>query len=43
MVDVYKDPPWNDKWTLERAVESLNDILDFPKFFGNVIVDENKI
>ncbi|EEI86447.1 hypothetical protein HMPREF0072_0969 [Anaerococcus lactolyticus ATCC 51172] len=43
MVDVYKAPPWNDKWTVEIELESLNDILDFPKFFGNVIVDENKL
>ena len=43
MVDVYNAPPWNDKWTVETALESLNDISDFPKFFGNVIVDENKI
>lgn len=43
MVDVYNAPPWNDKWTVETALESLNDILDFPKFFGNVIVDGNKI
>ena len=43
MVDVYNAPPWNDKWTVETALESLTDISDFPKFFGNVIVDENKI
>lgn len=43
MVDVYNASPWNDKWTVETALESLNDISDFPKFFGNVIVDENKI
>lgn len=43
MVDVYNAPPWNDKWTVETALESLNDISDFPKFFGNVIVDGNKI
>ena len=43
LVDVYNAPPWNDKWTLETALESLNDISDFPKFFGNVIVDGNKI
>lgn len=43
MVDVYNAPPWNDKWTVETALESLNDISDFSKFFGNVIVDGNKI
>lgn len=43
MVDVYNNPPWNDKWTVETALESLTDILDFPKFFGNLIVDGNKI
>lgn len=43
MVDVYNAPPWNDKWTVETALESLNDNSDFPKFFGNVIVDGNKI
>ena len=43
MVDVYNAPPWNDKWTVETALESLNDISEFPKFFGNVIVDGNKI
>lgn len=43
MVDVYNASPWNDKWTVETALESLNDISDFPKFFGNVIVDGNKI
>ena len=36
-------PPGNDRWTVETALESLTDISDFPKFFGNVIVDENKI
>ena len=43
MVAVYNAPPWSNKWTKETAMESISDILDFPKFFGNVIVDENKI
>ena len=43
MVSVYNAPPWNNKWTVETALESLTDISDFPKFFGNVIVDGNKI
>lgn len=43
MVSIYNAPPWNDKWTVETALESLTDISDFPKFFGNVIVDEEKI
>ena len=43
MVSVYNAPPWNNKWTAETAMESLTDISDFPKFFGNVIVDGNKI
>ena len=43
MVSVYNAPPWNDKWTVETALESLTDISDFLKFLGNVIVDENKI
>lgn len=43
MVSVYNAPPWNNKWTEETALESLSDISDFPKFFGNVIVDGNKI
>ena len=43
MVGVYNAPPWNDNWTVETALESLTDISDFPKFFGNVIVDGNKI
>lgn len=43
MVSVYNAPPWNDKWTEESAFESLNTILQFPKFYGNLIVDENKI
>ena len=43
MVEVYNAPPWNDKWTKETAKESLADLLDFPKFVGNVIVDGNKI
>ncbi|KXO15195.1 GNAT family N-acetyltransferase [Peptoniphilus sp. GNH] len=43
MIDVYNAPPWNNKWTVETALESLIDISDFSKFFGNVIVDGNKI
>lgn len=43
MVSVYNAPPWNDKWTVETAMESLTDISDFPKFFGHVIVDGDKI
>ena len=43
MVSVYNAPPWNNKWTVETTPESLTDISDFPKFFGNVIVDGNKI
>ena len=43
MVSVYNAPPWNDKWTVETAMESLTDISDIPKFFGNVIVDGDKI
>ncbi|MBP2015202.1 GNAT family N-acetyltransferase [Anaerococcus degeneri] len=43
MVDVYNAPPWNNKRTVETALESLTDISDFPKFFGNVIIDGDKI
>ena len=43
MVSVYNAPPWNNKWTVETTPESLTDISDFPKFFGHVIVDGNKI
>lgn len=43
MVSIYNAPPWNNKWTSETAMESLSDILAFPKFFGNVIVDGDKI
>lgn len=43
MVDVYNAPPWNNKWTVETTLESLSDISDFPKFFGNVLVDGEKI
>ena len=43
MVDVYNAPPWNNKWTVETALESLTDLSDFPNFFGNVLVDGNKI
>lgn len=42
-VDAYNAPPGNDRWIVETALESLTDISDFPKFFGNVIVNENKI
>ena len=43
MVDVYNAPPWNNKWTVETALESLTDLSNFPNFFGNVLVDGNKI
>lgn len=43
MVSIYNAPPWNDKWTEETALESLYTILEFPKFYGNVIVDGDKI
>lgn len=43
MVDVYNAPSWNNKWTVETTLESLSDISDFPKIFGNVLVDGEKI
>ena len=43
MVSVYNAPPWNDKWTEETAFESLLTVLEFPTFYGNIIVDEDRI
>ena len=43
MVSVYNAPPWNDKWTEETAFESLVTLLEFPTFYGNIIVDEDRI
>ena len=43
MVEIYNAPPWNDKWTEETAKESLSNILDFPDFYGNLIVDCDEI
>ncbi|WP_297812722.1 GNAT family N-acetyltransferase [uncultured Finegoldia sp.] len=43
MVETYNKEPWNDNWTEETAKESLNTILEFPKFYGNVVVEKGKI
>lgn len=43
MVSVYNAPPWNDKWTEETAFESLVTLLEFPTFYGNIIIDEDRI
>lgn len=43
MVAVYNAPPWNNQWTEETASESLATLLSFPTFYGNVIVDDQKI
>ena len=43
MVSVYNAPPWNNKWTEETAFESLVTLLEFPTFYGNIIIDEDRI
>ena len=43
MVSVYNASPWNNKWTEETAFESLVTLLEFPTFYGNIIVDEDRI
>lgn len=43
MMSVYNEPPWNDNWTKKAAYKSLNTILEFPTFYGNLIKDNNKI
>ena len=43
MVYVYNAPPWNNKWTEETAFESLVTLLEFPTFYGNIIIDEDRI
>ena len=38
-VEVFNNPPWNDRWSVETARKRLADILDTPGFLGNVYVD----
>ncbi|MFR7349037.1 GNAT family N-acetyltransferase [Peptoniphilus sp.] len=43
MVEVFNTPPWNDTWTEKTAYQSLLSLIDAPGFYGNVIVDGDKI
>lgn len=43
MISIYNNPPWNDDWTEKTAFDSLNTLLEFPQFYGNVIFTKEKI
>jgi aminoglycoside 6'-N-acetyltransferase I len=34
MMEAYNGPPWNDHWTLEKAIRFLREFVDSPRFFG---------
>ncbi len=42
-VSTFNGKPWNDHWTVAAARKRLQDILDTPRFFGQVIVDGRQV
>ncbi|RLK63939.1 GNAT family N-acetyltransferase [Atopobacter sp. AH10] len=43
MLSVYNAPPWNEEWTEKTARQSLESLLTFPHFYGNVMEKDGKI
>ncbi|MFB4164036.1 GNAT family N-acetyltransferase [Alteribacillus sp. JSM 102045] len=42
-MDVFNQAPWNEDWTLGKAVERLTDLFFTPKFFGIVCYYDYKL
>ncbi len=38
-IDVFNNPPWNDRWSFEAAHKRLADILQAPGFLGFIYTD----
>jgi aminoglycoside 6'-N-acetyltransferase I len=42
-IQVFRQAPWNDDWSLERAKLYLRDIVMLPNFYGVVAQNESEI
>lgn len=43
LVDAYNSEPWNDKWTVEKALEKLDCFYNSPKFIGLMAFADGKL
>jgi len=41
-IQSFNSPPWNEKWSWERANEYINDVFNTPKFIGFVLFNDNE-
>lgn len=41
-IEVFNQPPWNDRWTHEAATRVFNDLWNTPGFKGYVAIDETQ-
>ncbi|OHV26130.1 GNAT family N-acetyltransferase [Rhizobium sp. RMa-01] len=43
LVSAYAGPPWNENWSLEAAIENVNNVLDTPKSIALAAIDGGKV
>jgi GNAT superfamily N-acetyltransferase len=43
LVSAYSGPPWNENWSLEGAVENVNNVLETPRSIALAAIDGGKV
>jgi GNAT superfamily N-acetyltransferase len=43
LVSAYAGPPWNENWSLEGAVENVNNVLETPRSIALAAIDGGKV
>jgi aminoglycoside 6'-N-acetyltransferase I len=43
LVDAYNSEPWNDNWTIEKALEKLTCFYNSPKFLGWMAFEDDQL
>ena len=43
LTSAYSQPPWNENWSLDAAVENLTYVLETPRSLALAAIDEDKV